>query len=218
ITINKMKIANKLLKELYIKPFYLMISYNEGENLDSAYKSAKLIYELENNCDLKSVLIPPKNTTRKVEEIPVMGHHSLPTLGTSFRADLKEKGIFLAKKWSDYSIDKISFLPKDILNDIPIKNNIIDLPVNSYLNKYKILIKEYISTSFYLPDVMKDFKSIEDYTRLLNEIYLLCNGKYTVNEIAEMTNKNNNIAIELTVSGLMILSILRLIRSKNPRI
>ena len=67
ININKMKIANDLLKKSDIDPFYLMISYNEGENLDSAYKSAKLIYELENNCNAKSEFIPYiKNLKRNV--------------------------------------------------------------------------------------------------------------------------------------------------------
>ncbi|MBO06183.1 MAG: hypothetical protein CMI58_03990 [Parcubacteria group bacterium] len=219
ININKMKIANDLLKKSDIDPFYLMISYNEGENLDSAYKSAKLIYELENNCNAKSEFIPYIKNLKRNGEIPIMGHQSLPTIGTQFREDIDKKGAFFAKKWSDYTIDKINFIPIELLSDIPVKNGVDNDSVNTHIKKYENQIKEYMSTSFYLPEnlVNDNFKTYEDYAGFLSELYSLCNGTTTVKKLAESISKTHNLSIQITVSGLMILSILRLIKSKNQR-
>lgn len=218
LKVEQIKEANKLIKGAGIKPFYLLMSYNMGENLDSAYKTARLVYELENS-NLESEIIPPQKELKVLTEDVMLGHQAQALPGTNFYEEAKNEGVTLAKDWSDYHEDLISFIPNEMINDIPVKNNKIK-DIKEYFKKFEKNIHYYTDHNFYTPPtlIQDNFANFQDYISFLEYLYNFCDGKKNVMEIyKKIKAEKPNISLQIVVSVLATMSILRLIRSKISR-
>lgn len=223
ITVEQIRLAGKILKKADINAFHLMLCYYCGENLDSAYKSAKILYELENDCDLNSEFIPIKESIRLHGDVPLMTHQTLASPGTPFSKEISDDSSVNINENKNFTTDNITFIPHELLNDIPLKNSRINKRILDFIKDYENNIKEYSALGFYLQDslIQQNFIDFDSYSKFLLDLWKNSNGENNVTDIIKIIKASapkHAVDIErLTVSGLMILSILRVIKSKIAR-
>lgn len=113
--LTNIKKNDKLLKNYNITPLYLIMSFNIGETIDSAYFTAKLLGELDVD------KVPLVSFFKKIHSRHNLGQLATPSPGSEFFKIAKQEGVVLAKQWSDYYHYNINFIPNSFLDDIPIR-------------------------------------------------------------------------------------------------
>lgn len=213
--INKVQQTNRLislsrkLRRYSIIPQYLVMSFNPGETLDSAYKTANLIYKLNSKKD------PP------VVPYLISHHHNftlgfLTTIypGCRLYKDASEEGIVLSKNWDDYHPERVNFIPYSFLNDVPEK--IKSLSKDDFFKKlteYKHPIQVHRINNYKIYSDLKNFKS---YSKFLYSLYELCNAERKVTDIhKEALKYYPKNSISYSCVGLRFLAMFGLIRSKS---
>jgi hypothetical protein len=158
------------------------MSYSLGENLDSAYKSAKIFFELLNRAFSKE--LPVINYDYDPD---LMGHLARPSPGSAFYYLAQQKGLVLAQNWSQHTEEEINFIPFELLYDTP--EILIHLKKSDYLKMMKMYIDNltlFVNQNFYisLPILKKYFNN--NYAELINyiwDIYKLIDGNLTVKDV-----------------------------------
>jgi hypothetical protein len=143
-----------------------------------------------------------------------------PSPGAAFHDIAPEVGICLATSWQDHIEQNMTFIPNELLADMPIKNHIVTREeLARILGEYRGNILHYIQQDLYIsvPIVEDKFGGIDSFMNFLCLVYENCDGKKTTEELSAALAQNHGSDIVMTVASIAMLSILRLVRSKEAR-
>lgn len=215
-SLDQIYLANKYLKQNNIYPIYLMMSYSLGENIDSAYKSAKIYYELKSD--------------KKVKEIPALkdtfepdlaGHLARPSPGSVFYKIASKRGCYMAKNWQNHIEEELNFIPNEFINDVAVKNK--NLTYHEFLlffKDYRDNLQLYINQNFYNSNpIMEKYFSggIDKLLKFMFRVYKAINGKKTVRDIIDSLPGVKKDNLVKTATAVSMLSIFQIVKSKATR-
>jgi len=214
--LDHIRVANELMKSNDIKPMYLIISYGVGENIDSAYKTTRFYYELKLERDIEQI---PAHDFDK-EDPDLGGHLMRPSPGTAFYDFAHEVGVCLATSWQDHLEQNMTFIPNELLADVPTKNCVLDRQdLIEILDRYRGNLLHYMKNDLYIsvPIVEEKFGDIDAFIGFLCSVYESCDGRKTTKELSDELEQDYGADLVMVVSALAMLSILRLVRSREAR-
>jgi anaerobic magnesium-protoporphyrin IX monomethyl ester cyclase len=200
--------ANSLLKAKGIKPLYLLMAYIPGNNIDSPFKTLKLIYDLINDTDID--ILP--NFTFNSDT--VMSHLFRISPGAKIFNDNENLGIQFSKIWSDHNEERINFIPYSFLKDIPTKTNLSYYPQKVILENFEMILSCMYSNFYGSHDTMI---KIDDgmFKLLLFEVFQICENRDVLDIYNVIRKKHLNLNLKDICSVISMLSIIRLVRSKS---
>lgn len=212
--LKQVYLANKYLKQNNIYPIFLIIAYLLGENIDSAYKSAKLYYELRGKNKINNFPI-----SKDTSEPDLAGHFARPSPGTVFYKIATKRGICFAKNWHHHIEEELNFLPNEFIKDIAIINKKFNRDkFFSFFKIYNNNLQLFINQNFYnsKPIMNKFFADkIDELLKFMFKIYTCIDGKKTAEEIAKNFIGNRKANLIKTAVAISMLSIFRIVKSKN---
>jgi anaerobic magnesium-protoporphyrin IX monomethyl ester cyclase len=201
--------AVRYLREAQITAGFLMMGYTIGETLETPYLSLRFLYELMFGA-LESDIIPPLDTSM----LTLWGHTARASPGSEFYLQAPHHGRVLAQSWDDHSEDNLSFIPYSLLSDVPRKIRPMDQSeALRYITDQERTIRFCSESNYYLTALTLEqhFHGLDDCYRLMADIYVRCEGK----TVAELVEEFDHRSIQAVVSCLTMLSIIRLIGSRD---
>ncbi|MEM4267577.1 MAG: radical SAM protein [Candidatus Woesearchaeota archaeon] len=221
--ISRLEAVNNALKKNNIAHMYLMMSFLPGENLDTAYNTAKMICRMNKVQDNRN-LVP---YLKPVHGDYVLGMLTTPYPGSELYRTAREHGIVLAQNWDVYRPEFVNFLPYSFLYDIPIKKRQIDREMfKKIVNIYKEnillhLVDDYqihhtpwfdakTRYDYLIRGTLFDFKRYCDF---LYSLYSECDGKSSVFEV----HKKMKEELSYVAVGYRFLAMFGLVRSKRKK-
>jgi len=208
---EEQKKAISLLKHHKITPFILLMNYFPGENVDSPYYTLRYFYELiVGKLDDEQIPDPPW------DGLYLWSHLTRVSPGCEMYEHLDRYGINLARSWDDHYEERINFLPYSFLNDIVIqKQNLTKEEALETIHKRRSLILHLANNNFYCyREYIESIMPFDKFLLFMADIYSMCNDK-TVNEICLKVSPKYGEMTGITACAISMLSILRLICSKN---
>jgi len=205
-SLENIKKAVKSIRENNIMVMYLMMEYNISENIDTSYRSMRLLYEMTFG-PLETDQIPEFVHDKML----LMGHLVRASPGCEFYDEAEKNGRVLTKTWDDHFEENICFLPNSLLHDIPIKlRRFSEEEVLAFIEKNEKNILFYIDSCFYTSRIIinENFEKITDFYKIMQKLYLECDGVKTVEQVISGQD------IKSAASALSMLSLIRLIGSK----
>lgn len=212
-TKNLLKIANMLEKE-GITPMYLVMSFNPGETLDSAYETAQMIHKMTKGRNINvSYYLQPHHHNFS------LGMLATPYPGSKFYETAKYKGVVLANNYECYRPENINFVPFSFLNDTPIKRE--NFNRTTFFNEIKKHEQTLLCHQVGGFDIFHHRYNFDyyRYVEFLYDLYRLCDGRKKIKEISDImlrTDKKLNMGYNCV--GLRFLAMFGFIKSKkaNP--
>ena len=217
-TIQDIEIAIGLLAKNNIKPLILMMSFNQGENLDSVYNTTLLLEKLklwdaDYLSDQKKYI--NQDSPAECNGTPYLhGFFATPIPGSNFYKEANKKGIVLIDNWDDSYFRRINFIPNEFLNDS--SYTLMNLNYNEfcdYLNKFKPILKYYLRSLVY---VAGNFSKLDEYKKFLFHLYNLSrlNDKKTIKELSRLViAKYRKENISTVCLGFRFLAMFKIIKS-----
>jgi len=213
--ISTIRKANQLLKESGIFPIYLIMCYSLGETIETPYKSARLYYELKSGKPAGEEL--PIEEKREQHDEVFASHMARPSPGAEFYDIASKEGILLCRDWNDHFEERINFIPKEFLNDIPATTSVLKgRNLSEFILKYSTNIQFYADFNFYIsrPVISEHFGGMDNYLKFMELVHGCCDGRMSVLEISEHLASNGKKSnITMVSSAVAMLSVLGLVRS-----
>lgn len=214
--LQQIRLASKYLKQNNIYPMYLVMSYSLGENIDSAYKTAKLYYELRGEKKIKKIPV-----LKDTFEPDLAGHLARPSPGSVFYKIASKRGICFARNWQHHIEEELNFLPNEFINDIAVRNKKFNRDeFFAFFRAYRDNLQLYINQNFYNSNPIMDKFFTDSIDRLLKfmfKVYKSVDGKKTIKEIARNFAASKRANLIKTAIAISMLSIFQIIKSRRIR-
>lgn len=191
--LNELLVVDKVLKENNIFPFIMIMTFNDGETLDSIAETTKFMLRLAPT-KLQTVEYLRTNSSPYG-----FGQFATPHVGTVFFQKANETGLFLSQNNYDYHTwTKPSYIPNTFLRDIP------SIPV-------KVTKTSFIRTVKAKDEEIKRY--FDQYQSLFWNIYSKVNNQDTVMDLYSKYFPENDLSQICLAFGM--LAKLNLICSKH---
>ena len=115
---EKLKIieeVGRLHKSNGMSPLFTFMAFNPGETISGYYEQARFIDGLISD-------LPWYDYFHMFPFPLYVGQFCTPHPGTKLHEDAREAGEVLADSWDDYYHHQINFVPRSLLQDVPVKN------------------------------------------------------------------------------------------------
>jgi hypothetical protein len=136
------------------------------------------------------------------------GQYATPFPGSQFFNEAKQEGILLPERWSEYVTTNMNFVPKSLLDDVPVRNRICLWPWDKLL--CRVELNSALRTQGMLPNT----------SVTAPKVYELIDGKRTVraiaNEIVRRHGTLPKVTLQEAVKVVITLAQLGLISSAKP--
>ncbi|MBU0758001.1 MAG: B12-binding domain-containing radical SAM protein [Nanoarchaeota archaeon] len=209
--------AVKILKDESIHPMFLIMSYSLGETIDSAFKSARLFYELKNGQPVIEIPIEHNSV-----DPDLAGHLARPSPGSVFYGVAEKFGRVFSSSWNDHVEEKMNFIPNSLLDDIPeiiIKFKEIS-KFRSYFRRYKKNLELYANQNFYISKPLMKVYFDEDFETFIDSMYMIyemIDNISSIRSISKLITVDEKDALIITTVAISIMSIFGIVRSGRGR-